>query len=610
VININTNNKTFFNIRCDILICFFLVVATLAVYFQVKSHEFVNFDDELYITKNLHLQSGLTYEGIVWSFTATRAGNWHPITWLSHMLDVQLYGMDPGRHHMTNVFFHILNTLLLFFIFKRMTGNIWKSGFIAALFSLHPLHVESVAWAAERKDVLSAFFWMLTMLYYIRYVESPGAKRYLIFFLFYVLGLMAKPMLVTLPFVFLLLDYWPLGRIHAGISLIPSFFRLILEKIPLFILAAISSVVTFLVQQKGRAVETLDMIPLIDRFTNALVSYVSYIGKMIWPQNLVVFYPHPGKLPIWQVTGACLLLISIFLLIIKLRQKPWHTVGWLWFFGTLVPVIGLVQVGGQAMADRYTYIPLIGLFVVISWGVPELLGRWRYRDAVLAISAGIVISAFVAISYRQVQYWKNSITILKHTINHTDNNWFAHNNLGHAFWVHGREEEAISQYLIVLRTYPYSEIAHNNLGAAYISQRQYDKAVDHFSKALRINPDYADAHNNLAVVLASQGKFKKAIMHYSEALRIRPDYANAHNKLGEIYMKQGKTADAIKHFSAALRINPGIAKAYNYLGVILAQKGKTKEAIILFKEAIRINPDYAQAQKNLEKVLATRRKVK
>ncbi|MBL7207805.1 MAG: glycosyltransferase family 39 protein, partial [Desulfobacterales bacterium] len=425
MINNETQKSPFFTLRREGVVCLFLALTVLAVYWQVGNHEFVNYDDKDYITENQHVQAGLTLKSIAWAFTSTHAGNWHPLTWLSHMLDCQIYGLNPCGHHFTSVFFHILNSILLFLVFKRMTGAFWKSAFVAALFALHPLHVESVAWAAERKDVLSAFFWMLTMGSYIRYVERPGTNRYLLVLLFFALGLMAKPMLITLPFVLLLLDYWPLGRFHVRKpeAAQPSeekpqkdtkskkrksrkrlaknavqakkttgsdyqwslALSLLWEKIPLFVLAAASSVVTFFVQQSGGAVRSLDALPLFVRISNALVSYISYIVKMILPHNMAILYPHPKDFSIWQVAGACLLLACIsFIAIRSMKRYPYFAVGWLWYLGTLVPVIGLVQVGLQSMADRYTYIPLTGIFIIIAWGISDLAAKWCYKKEWLA----------------------------------------------------------------------------------------------------------------------------------------------------------------------------------------------------------------------------------
>jgi len=454
----------------DVLLCLFLVVLTLAVYRQVQNFDFVNFDDHMYITENRHVKEGLTLKSTIWAFTTIHAANWHPLTWLSHMLDCQFFGMNSGRHHLTNLFFHITNSLLLFFVFRKMTGSSWQSGFVAALFALHPLHVESVAWVSERKDVLSAFFWMLTMWSYVWYVEHPGINRYLLVLLFFILGLMAKPMLVTLPFVLLLLDFYPLSRFQFQQSDDGNIFqqrsiylRLVLEKLPLFVLAAISSAVTLYAQKRGGAVMSLDVIPIKVRIANALVSYIKYIEKMIYPSELAVLYPFQGMLPWWEITGAGLLLVSIsFLAIRVIKQSPYYAVGWLWYIGTLVPVIGLVQIGRQSMADRYTYIPLIGLFIVIAWGVPEIVAQWRHRKILLTIFATVLLSILMTVTWKHLRHWGNSITLFEHTLEVTSNNYLAHNNLGVALDIQGRTQEAI----------------------------------DHYLKALRIKPDYVEAHNN------------------------------------------------------------------------------------------------------------------
>ncbi len=517
------------NINPDILICLFLVIATLAVYWQVRNHEFVAYDDGLYVTENPYVRAGLTSESILWAFTATHANNWHPLTWLSHMLDVELYGMNPGQHLMTNVLFHIANTLLLFLTLSRMTGqgipltpSLWQSAFVAALFALHPLHVESVAWVAERKDVLSTFFWMLTMLSYAWYVERPGIDRYLPVFLFFMLGLMAKPMLVTLPFVLFLLDCWPLNRFHKDSGIwefrnskinfsVPQFLSssVFLEKIPLLILTAASSVVTYLAQQSVAA--SLEVCPFHIRIANALVSYISYIGKMICPVHLALLYPHPRTFPGWQVAGAFFLLALItFLIIRNIRQRPWLAVGWLWYLGTLVPVIGLVQVGLQGMADRYTYIPLIGLFIMIAWGIPELLSPirirgWRYKKKWGAVFAVILILILMAATRMQVRYWKDSVTLFEHSLDVTTDNGAVHCVLGTLFLSRGNPGKAVEHYSEGLRLGPdHALLVHNNLGVALFQKGRVDEAIFHFKKALQIKSDYANALDNLKKAYAVQ----------------------------------------------------------------------------------------------------------
>jgi Tfp pilus assembly protein PilF len=615
---INTaHKKTFFKIRLDFLVCLFLVITTLAVYWQVRDYEFVGYDDVRYVTKNPRVQGGLSLEGIIWAVTSKSVGNWHPLTWLSHMLDVQLYGMKAGGHHLTNVFFHIGNTLLLFLIFRRMTGALWRSAFIAALFALHPLHVESVVWVAERKDVLSTFFWMLTMGAYVWYVERRGFLRYLLVLLFFILGLMAKPMLVTLPFVLLLIDYWPLNRFQFGQSSGGGSkkqrslaLRLVWEKIPLLALAAASSVVTLIVQQTWGAVSSFSAYPLNIRLANAMVSYVGYIGKMVWPSNLAVLYPHPGSLPAWQIAGACLFLVfTSFAVIRAVRRQPWFAVGWLWFIGTLIPVIGLVQVGSQAMADRYTYVPLIGIFIIVAWGLPELVSGWRYRKVAISTMAVACLSILMATTWLQVRHWKNSIVLFERALAVTDNNYVLHNNLGVAFFLQRKVGKAIDQFREAMKINPGFVDAPINVAIALANKGKMDEAIGYFSEALKINPDSDKAHINMGVALEKLGRTADAIHHYSEALRINPEFDEAHNNLGVALASQEKFDEAIDHYFEALRINPRSAEVHNNLGSALFRKGKINEAVVHFQEALRIRRGFEKASNNLAKALAFQKRM-
>jgi len=533
------------------------------------------------------------------------------------MLDFEIYGLRAGGYKTTNVLFHLANTLLLLLVLKRMTGKLWRSAFVAALFALHPLHVESVAWVTERKDVLSTLFWMLTMWAYLRYVERPGVIRYLMIILTYTLGLMAKPMLVTLPFVLFLLDYWPLNRFHQVGSDIggeppkrlparlvqssPLAVSLVLEKIPFVVLAALSSAVTLIAQHKGGALQTVALLPINVRIANSLVSYVTYISKMIWPKPLAVFYPHPGSsLSMWQASGAGLLLVTISVLVLRsFRRHPYLLVGWLWYLGTLVPVIGLVQAGVQAMADRFTYVPLIGLFVIMAWGLPDLLAGWRHRRIALSLAASAAISAVMIFSWLQVQLWKNGVTLFEHTLSVTANNWLIHNNLGLTLIEGGRVEEAVSHYSEALRIKPDYAEAHNNMGVALGEGGRLEEAFYHLSEALRIKPDFAEAHNNLGIALGESGRLKEAVYHLSEALRIKPDFAEAHNNLGLSLKKGGRIEEAVNHFSEAVRFKPDYAEAHNNLGVALGESGRLKEAVYHLSEALRIKPDFAEAHNNL-----------
>jgi tetratricopeptide (TPR) repeat protein len=598
--------------RLPRLVYLVLIFVTLVVFHQLPSHDFINLDDDILVYENPHVHAGLNKESIAWAFTTFEAYNYHPLTWLSHMLDCQLFSLRPGMHHLTNLVFHLLNTALLLLVLRRMTGTLWRSGFVAALFALHPLHVESVAWVAERKDLLSAFFWFLTMWAYARYAERPGLNRYLPVLLFFSLGLLAKPMVVTLPFALLLLDFWPLGRMQfyqAGNDSRPleskvPVFRLVWEKIPLFALAAISIVVTFAAQQKGGALKSLEAFPLTTRIANALISYVSYIGKMIWPHNLAVYYPYSGSVPVWQAAGAGLALLCLTVLFLwTARKRPYLAVGWLWYLGTLVPVIGLVQVGSQAMADRYTYLPLVGLFIALAWGVPSLLAGWHHRQSILAVSATVLLVSFTACTWLQLRHWQNSITLFQHTLQVTTNNYFAHNNLGVALAHDGRLNEAIKHYSEALRIKPEAFEVHNNLANVLAAQGSVDEAIEHYFEALQLEPDYDKAHNNLGNALASKGKVEEAINHYSRAIEINPDYAGAHYDLGNALAAQGNMDEAIQHYFEALRVLPDWAGAHNNLGVALEKSGKLKEAIDHYHEALRISPDYARARNNLERAL-------
>ena len=612
--------------RRELLVCLFLVLATLTVYWQVGNYEFVNLDDDMYITENSHIQEGLSRESATWAFTTTRLANWHPVTWLSHILDFQLYGLNPRGHHLTNVFFHLVNTLLLFLVLKWMTGALWRSGFVAALFALHPLHVESVAWVAERKDVLSTLFWMLTLWAYLRYVQRPDLKRYLLTLLFFALGLMAKPMLVTLPCVLLLLDYWPLERIQLGQAAIsrtvpgpPAIiadtprkqaFRLLFEKIPLFFLAVVSSVVTFLVQKGGGAVGALEAYPVRIRVANTLFSYVKYMVKTIWPSNLAVFYPYPGQsLSMWQAAVAGLLLLLISIVVIRGgRRYPYLPVGWFWYLGTLVPVIGLVQVGAQAMADRYTYVPLIGLFFIIAWGVPELLAKYRYRRIVLATATTILLATFTMVTKLQVRYWQNNFTLFQHAAEVTADNYVAHDSLGNALAQQGMLEQAIVHYREALRIKPNLVNTYNNLGVALLQQGEINRAIAQYYQALRLKSDSAETHNNLGIALFNLGQVDKAIGHYLTAIKLDPNFGKAYNNLGNALARKGKLDEAIRQYSRALELKTNYPEAHNNLGVALAQQEKLREAIAHFKRALQLRPDYAQARSNLHNAIALQAK--
>jgi tetratricopeptide (TPR) repeat protein len=550
-----------------------LVVVTCVVYAQVASHRFIGLDDALYVGANPHVQQGLSLETLRWACTSTHAFNWHPLTWLSHMLDVELFGMDLRGHHLVNLLFHVANTALLFIALRRLSGAVWQSATVAALFALHPFHVESVAWIAERKDVLSTLFWFLAMWLYARYVESPGPSRYLQVLLAFALGLLAKPMLVTLPFTLLLLDHWPLRRLQLGLSQghsahprrahkgksvrgdrrSSSLPRLIWEKVPFFALSAIFSVVTVYAQGPGAAYSA-EQVPLGPRVANALVSYVRYIAKTIWPQGLAPFYPHPYETPALEAAAAGLILISLSLVMLwPWRRRSYLAVGWLWFLGTLVPVIGLLQVGEQAMADRYTYVPLIGLFVMFSWGVAELAPKWSVLRNLVPPFVGMALAGLSGLTWIQLGYWRTNEQLFERTLEVTSRNAVAHAILGKELLSQGRRQEAIQHLEASLRIDPYRSDALNNLGAARLRRNDLEAAVRLFKEALRIRPGYYQAHYNLATALERQGRPDEAIGHYRIALRLNPYDPDAHFSLGSALHEQGRFAEAIALYVDTLR---------------------------------------------------------
>lgn len=598
--------------RLPRLVSLLLIFATLAIFHQVANHDFVNIDDDLFVYENSQVLQGFTTETVVWAFTNFSPDYWRPLSWLSHMLDCELFGLRPGLHHLMNLLIHVANSVLLLFILRRMTGTLWRSAFVAALFAIHPLHVESVAWVAERKDVLSAFFWFLTIWAYVRYAQQTGLKRYLLVLLFFGLGLMAKPMVVTLPLVLLLLDYWPLGRLQLHNVRIESdldipkasLSRLILEKIPIFALSAATVAATLFATKAGGTLKSLEVFPLKIRLANALVSYINYMVKMIWPFRLAVYYPHPEATPIWQAGAAGLLLLVVSVVLVRAAVKrPYLVVGWLWYLVTLLPVIGVVQAGSQAMADRYTYIPLVGLFVLIAWAVPSLMEGWRHQRVVLAISTTMLLLGLTVATMLQVSYWQNSVTLFRHALKATSGNHFAHNNLGVALAQNGRLDEAIYHYFQALKIKPGAAEVHNNLGNALAAQGSVDRAVDHYYQALEIDSNNAEVYNNLGNLLANRGEMEEAISHYNEALRLEPDYVEVHYNLGTALAEQGRTQEAIDHLTEALRLMPYWAGAHNNLGVLLESRGRLDEAIGHYQEALRLDPDYAKARNNLERAL-------
>jgi len=578
-------------------VCLFLAAIVWVVFGQTLHDDFINFDDDDYVYENPEVFQGLTLHGIIWAFARFHADNWHPLTWVSHMLDCQFYGLNPGGHHLTNILLHTAVAILLFLVLRQMTGALWRSAFVAAVFAIHPLRVESVAWVAERKDVLSGVFFMLAIGAYVRYARHPWSPvRYGLVLLLFALGLLCKPMLVTLPFVLLLLDYWPLNRL-AG-SVVPK--RLILEKLPLLGLAVASGVVT-LFAQTG-AIRSFNEISLPLRVGNAFISYATYLGQMFWPSGLAVLYPFPANGGAsWEMILAPALLISISAGVFVLRKsRPYLLAGWLWYLVMLAPVIGILQVGAQARADRYTYLPQIGLYLMLTWAVADLCVRWRYSRLILVGLSTVILAALIYRARVQTSYWRNSESLWTHTLASTSDNFIAHNNLGNALLQKGKVDDAIAQFQQALQINPHNaEAAHNNFGNALLQKGHVDEAITQFQQALQINPDDANAHNNLGGALLQKGKVDEAITQFQQALQINPDDADAYINLGNALLQKGNADDAIAHYKKALQINPDIAEAHFNLGNALLLKGKVDEAIAHYQQALQIKPDYANALNNL-----------
>ncbi len=571
-----------------------LFLVTLLLYTPVYRFGFVNFDDPDYVTNNTHMRQGLTMDGVVWAATSTEAANWFPVTRLSHLLDVEIFGLRPGGHHFTNAVLHALAAVLLFAFLQAATGAAWPSAFVAMLFAVHPLHVESVAWIAERKDVLSAFFWFLALWSYVR-------RQYWLTLVAFCLGLMSKPMVITLPFVLFLLDLWPLGQpLRTALPL----------KIPLFGLSAASAIAAYVVQSGSGAVREVGQFPLGLRVENAVVSYAVYIMKMFWPAKLAVFYPYPHDVPAWQIALSALLLAGISMVVLRERRsRPYLAVGWLWYLGTLVPVIGLIQVGAQARADRYMYLPMVGLSIMLAWGLREFIKR---KAAISGAIAACLACAVVCEA--QVRYWRNSETLFRHALDVTSGNGLAHHNLGVALADEGRFPEAIEQYQAALQIEPNAANVETDYGNALAKSGRIPEAIAFYQRALRILPDSPIIHNDLAnAFAATPGSMPEAIAEYRTALRLKPDYEEARNNLAQT---QSNTAEAqynlgvdlarsrqpeaaIPHFEEALRLKPDYVDAHNNLGVVLAGAGRGQEAISHFEAALRIDPNSADAHVNL-----------
>ena len=615
---LESTNIRYRHIKKDILVCLVLVLMTLAAYWQVQNHDFTSFDDNYYVTENDHVRSGLSAENFRWafSFEDKEKTYWHPLAWLSHMVDVELFGLNPGMHLVANTLLHAGNAVLLFCFLRLATGAFWCSAVVAILFALHPINVESVAWIAARKNVLSTFFWMIVLIAYLQYVRRCDFRHYSCLFFVFLCSLMVKPMLVTLPCVLLLLDYWPLRRItergsdgaegnvfrkHIKADRTRKTIHCVLEKVPLLMLSGLLIFVAVFSFKDGTI--SVSKVPLPIRFENAVVSYISYIGKILWPQGLAVFYPFPESIPTWQTLGAgCLLATLTWVFFRMVRSAPYLIVGWLWFLGTLVPVIGLVQAGlWPAIADRFAYIPQIGIYIIVAWGIHDL-ARNRIKPVYITASVAVTVSLLFVMTLKQVTYWQNSKTLFERAVSVTVPNAVARYNLGCVLDREKRQQAAMEQYEKALSINPYYARAHNNLGNSLLGMGQTQRALVHLQNAVHLDPFNTEAHNNIGVALTKMGEIKEAERQFKEALKINPEYAEAHNNLGAVLRWQGKNNEAVRHYIMALQYKPDYIEARNNLGKALLGAGKKEMAKNQFKKVLALSPEDNVARRELEQL--------
>jgi tetratricopeptide (TPR) repeat protein len=586
------------------LICAGLALAAAAAYWPLRQCGFVNFDDYDYVVNNDAIQHGLNGRAIAWAFTTTRTGNWHPLTWISHILDFQLYGWNAAGHHATSLLLHLANSILLFLLLKRMTGAMWPGAVTAALFALHPMHVESVAWISERKDVLSAFFWMLSLWAYLGFVAEAGIQGtkprafYSASLAFFALGLMCKPMVMTLPLILLLLDYWPLERWRRPRA------RLWMEKVPFFVLAAASGVVTMAAQRQGRSVLSLEQVPLAARLENLPMGCARYVGKLFWPARLAAMYPYVFRWPAWEVAGAGVFLAVVTVWVIwRARAQPFLAVGWLWFLGGLAPVNGLVQAGFQSIADRYTYLPSIGLFIMAVWTVGQWKGKLgRLAAAVLAAAA---LAGCLYLTPRQAGYWRDTRTLFAHAVESTSGNYFACASLGRELAAHGQQEAAIEYLDKAVSIAPWLAMAQSDLGRALLDAGRVDDALPHLQRAAALRPETWEDHYNLGNALLARGRVAEALDQFQTQVRLRPEDAAAQLNLGAVLLDNNRLDDAIPHLEKAAGINPSDAEAHYKLGSAYFLKGRAAEAVGQYEKSLQIRPDYAAACNNLAWILGS-----
>ena len=619
------------------LLAALLIIAVLTAYWQTKDFGFVNYDDNIYVYDNKNIQEGITIESLKWAFTASYEASWQPVVWLSYLLDYQLHGMNPGWSHLINVFFHIVNTLLLFFLLKRITGALYRSVIVASLFALHPIHVESVVWITERKDVLCVFFWMLTIWGYIHFLKRPGWLRYAVMFFLLTMSLMTKPMPVTLPFTLLLLDFWPLCRIDftsakpaaqlrekmAGVpffgrggALFATFaslyvftrrnLHLFFEKLPLFVPVIISSIITIQVSKSGSAIPSLEIFPLRVRIENAVFSYICYLKKMIWPFDLAVFYPHPGNLPFGKVAASLVfILVATIGALAAVHKRPWLFTGWFWYLGTLVPVIGILQIGGYAMADRFAYIPFIGVYIIIAWEFRLLFSHSKLKIYSIMVPIFFLLTLSL-ITWNQITYWSDSIRLFEHALDVTSRNAIAHNNLGVALRESKKLDEAYAHFLKALQIDPELAITYNYMGIALAAKGETDTAIRCYEEAIRLDPEFSEAYNNLGILLFQKKKLKEAIIHFQTALKKMPDNAEMQHNLSVILQHRQKIDTAIKKIEDDLGEVPDNPIGYIHLGKMYVEKGENDKAILNFQKALALQPEFRPALQALADVYKSR----
>ncbi len=595
--NLNTKKQEWF-------VYIVLSIVTLAVYWQVNRFDFVNFDDYLMVTENYRIQSSINQDTLRWAFTTNHADLWSPLLWVSFLLDYQLYGLNAGGYHVTNLILHILSALLLFWLFNRMTKAIWPSAFVAAVFALHPLHVESVAWITERKDVLSAFFWMLTLCLYAFYTEKPVLKRYLLVLFSFICALMSKSMVITLPAIMVLLDYWPLNRFEPQKSKSNLILWQLKEKAPFFILSAIFAIVTFYIQYYFPSVQNDNSAhhPLHLRLANASVSFVTYLEKTFWPHDMAAFYPFVANVQAWKVIGSLLLILAITaFVIIMIKRMPYLIVGWLWFSITILPVIKILQIGKDAMADRYHYLPSIGIAIMVAWGIPWLFHFENLRKKILAPAAVIFLTIMTILAWLQCSYWRNSVALFNHALKVTHNNYVAHNCLALASFEGGKTEEIIKHFDISIQLQPDNFMAYNGRGMIYSKIGQYNEAIEDYNKAININPKYYyifKAYNNIGIAYAQQGQYKEAINDFNKAIALKPGYSDAYYNRGVAYANMGRYQQAIEDYNKSIMLKPGYTEAYYNRGVACTNLGEYQSAIDNYDKAIHLKLDYVDAYYN------------